>query len=69
MENKETKTKEVLYRVTYTEKESKRRMSIDVFALDVEAAKQKAKLSLFDGTHFISPKSNLSVSVKLLPTY
>jgi len=66
---KEKNDGEVLFRVTFTEKDTKRKISFDIFALDSETAKKKAKDQLFDGVYYIPAKSNLTVAVKLLPTY
>jgi len=62
MENK--KSKKILYRVIFTEKTTKKRNIIDVFAVDKTMAIDIAKNELFDGTVFIAKGSNLSVSVK-----
>ena len=64
MENK--KPKKILYRVIFTEKATKKRNIIDVFAVDKAMAIDIAKNELFDGTVFIAKGSNLSVSVKEL---
>lgn len=65
MESKE-KQKETLYRVIFTEKSTKKRQMIDVYAIDKTMALDKAKFELFDGTVFIAKGSNLSVSIKEL---
>lgn len=55
-----------LYRVIFTEKSTKKKNIIDVFAVDKAMAIDIAKNELFDGTVFIAKGSNLSVSVKEL---
>jgi len=55
-----------LYRVIFTEKSTKKKNIIDVFAVDKTMAIDIAKNELFDGTVFIAKGSNLSVSVKEL---
>lgn len=66
MTEKLEKQKETLYRVIFTEKSTKKRQMIDVYAIDKTMALDKAKYELFDGTVFIAKGSNLSVSVKEL---
>lgn len=65
MENK-TENKKSLFRVVFTEKSTKKKNIIDVFAIDKTMAINIAKNELFDGTVFIAKGSNLSVSVKEL---
>lgn len=60
------KVNKMLYRVVFTEKTTKRKNIIDVFAVDKAMAIDIAKNELFDGTVFIAKGSNLSVSVKEL---
>ena len=43
----EKQNKETLYRVTFTERDSKRKYNFDIYARDPETAKKKAKESLF----------------------
>ncbi len=68
MENKSVKKNYILFRVMFTEKTTKRKNIIDVYAIDKAMAIDIAKNELFDGTIFIAKGSNLSVSVKELTT-